>query len=106
MEVIIKNPQIKEISFKDYEKYFMEGLRNPDQPFHILFYKKLPDGIRISFSWDNFIITTFVSYSQIVEIYKNQNLNVADVVLSNKEDHPILLKFYSDYLFNRGIPEK
>ena len=33
-------------------------------------------------------------------------MNVADVTLSDKEEHPVLIKFFSDYLFNRGILEE
>jgi hypothetical protein len=106
MIIQLTDPAIKRISFLDYEKYFMEALKSPDPPFHILFYKKEADGLSISFSWDNFIIITKVLYSEILEIYKNQNLATADVILSDKEDHPVLLKFYSDYLFNRGIMER
>ena len=105
MEIQINNPQVKNISLEDYEKFFMEGLKNPDN-YHLLFYKKTGEGIIISFSWDNFIIIVNTPYSQILEIYKDQNLDTADVKLSDTKDHPILLKFYSDYLFNRGIPER
>ena len=107
MEISWKEPQTKIISFEDYEKYFMPALVNPD-PLHfkILFYKKAEKGLLISFSWDNFIIITEVSYDAIVQLYKDTNLEISDVTLSDREDHPMLLKFYSDYLFNRGIPEK
>ena len=104
MQVEIPTPQIKKISFESYEKYFTEALRSPDDT-HILFYKKLPNEIEISFSWENFIIIINIPYSQILEIYEGQNMNIADVTLSDKEEHPILIKFFTDYLFNRGIPE-
>jgi hypothetical protein len=105
MELTIKAPEVKRISFADYQKYFLNLLKSPDPPYHILFYKKTSDGIEVSFSWDGFIIIVEVSYSEIKELYADAAMNTADVTLSDKEDHPVLLKFYTDYLFGRGIPE-
>ena len=105
MQLEIPTPQIKKISFNSYEKYFSEALKSPDDN-HIIFFKKLSDSIEISFAWDGFIIITNITYSQILKIYEGQNMNTADVVLSDKEEHPVLIKFFSDYLFNRGIPEE
>lgn len=106
MEVTVKSPQVKEVTFEDYQKFFMEALDAQGPPYHLLFYRKAPEGIQISFNWDNFIIFTKISYPEILELYKDTNLHVADVVLSDQSDHPVLLKFYADYLFNRGIPER
>ena len=106
MKIEVESPELKVVKFSAYEKYFMEALRNPDL-FHLLFYRKSQEGIQISFSWDNFIVITNISYDEILKIYEGQNLATADVILSKStEDHPILLKFYNDYLFNRGIPEE
>jgi len=103
MEITVKAADVKRIKFADYKKYFMEALRSPDPPYHILFYRKSPDGIEISFSWDGLVIITGISYAEIKELYADADLS--DAVLSDKDDHPILLKFYADYLFDRGIPE-
>jgi len=107
MEVNLKDVAVKRMDLFEYEKYFKEALKSQEHPnFRIIFYKKTQTGIEFSFSWDNFIIVVEAPYPDILKIYHDQNLNVADVVLSDKEDHPILLKFYADYLHGRGIPEK
>lgn len=96
---------IKEISFSTYQTYMMSLLNVADNP-PILFYRKEETGVKISFGYQQFIIVCFVSYQEIVDMYQDQNMNVADVTLSDKTDHPFLIKFYADYLFKRGIPER
>jgi len=99
------NPQVKNIGLQAYEKYFVEALKSPDDT-HILFYTRDDRGFSIQFSWDNFIVQVDVPYSQIIDLYKDTNMNVAQVTLSDSIDHPFIIKFLNDYLFNRGIREK
>lgn len=94
------------IDFKTYERNFLEALnvQTPSE-YHALFYKKTTKGIEIYFSWNAMPVKTFITYTEINKIYENTNLNVASVVLSKlDEENPILKKFFSDYLFDRGIP--
>ena len=102
MEIVLKNSQIKRISLKNYEKYFMDALERPDDD-HIIFYKYLDNSIEISFSWDNFIIIVAVLCSEIFDIYKDQNMDVLEVKMS--DDNPYIARFKHEYLFDRGILE-
>lgn len=104
MEMLIKSPQIKKISFEDYEKYFKHLLDNPDIN-NIMFYKQNPEKFVITFSWDSFIIFTEITTSQILKKYQDSNLDTFDVVASETpNEHPVIKKFIAEYL-GKAIPE-
>jgi hypothetical protein len=109
MQISIPLQQIKCIDFKTYETYFQESLGNVDASNNtIIFYKKGMKGLEVSFSFNSFIIVMYISYAEINEIYKDQNMNTIDVIApleKYEEEHPYLIKFFADYLFNRAIPE-
>jgi hypothetical protein len=103
----IQNPQIKIISFSDFEKYFKQLLDTAEiQQQRIMFCKQDKLGFTISFSYDMFIIVTFISYQEIYELYKNEELATIEVTgpEGKGDDHPAIKKFKAEYL-SRAIPE-
>jgi hypothetical protein len=95
---------VKSIRLAEYDKYFKTLLSRPDNP-PALFYQKCPTYLRITFSFDNFIIMCDVPYKQIIELYPDVDATDFDVRTS-EEEHPSLAKFMHDYLFDRGILEQ
>jgi len=104
METLRINPNLKRISFKDFEKYFKEGLDSPDVN-NVIFYKESETGFEISFSWDNFIIETGISFQEIIEMYKDDYQDTIEVATDATGRHPAIVKFMQEYL-KRGIPEE
>jgi len=106
MEILIKNPAIKRISFSDFEKRFYVALRS-DVSNSVIFYRFIENqGIELSFCFDNFVMITFSSFEETIELFPNAE-NDADVVLAtkNKTTHPSVTKFINHYTYNRGIRE-
>jgi hypothetical protein len=101
--MLIDNPKIKKISFEDYKKYFLGILESPDDT-HIIFYRRTPDYITISFSYDNFIIFTQIATSELQSLYSEEELKSFDVTSDTSQDDPYFIKFKKDYI-PRGIPE-
>lgn len=103
---MLTDPKYKEITFKDYEKYFIEVLnKDTGMPARLIFYKQDREGITITFSWDLFIIFTRISYADILQMYEEENLDTIEVTGGEKTgEHPAVKKFKAEYL-SRGIPE-
>jgi hypothetical protein len=107
MELNIKDISVKTISFESFEKYFFEAL-NPSTNNNIIFFKLLKDEIQLTFSWDNFIITTTKKYYDIIQMFPNAQ-NDAEVLLeddTNLKTHSSITKFIQQYTHNRGIKEE
>jgi len=102
------NPQIKTVSFKDYDKYFRVLLDTVEvQQQRILFYRQDKEGIIISFSYDLFIIMTRITFNEIHEMYKEDEVETIEVTGPEgaTEEHPHIKKFKAEYL-SRAIPEE
>ena len=104
MQTIRVNPQLKQIAFKSFEKYFQEALSSPDDDT-IIFYKELESGFSISFSWDNFIIETSISNKEIIDRYADTYPDTIEVATDTTGRHPAIVKFMDEFL-SRGIPEQ
>ena len=105
MEITVTNYQAKRLTFSDWEKYIVVLLDVQDNPqAPMIFYKCLPDGYRITTSYQTFIIYTEISYLDICKKYENTNLQVYDVTASPEINHPAILKFKAEFL-ERAIPE-
>jgi len=105
METTIRDYSVKKIKFEEFEKSFFESLK-PGVSNNVIFYKFLKEGLEISFGFDNFIVTTYKSYSEIKQKFPNSE-NDSDVVLDDTSDilHPSVKKFILFYTHNRGIEE-
>jgi hypothetical protein len=106
--MFFENPQVKRVTFADYDKYFKDLLGSPDDN-HVLFYRRTADKFVLSFSYDAFIITTEITIARIREMYADQLDNPAagtplEVATDDTGDDPAVRKFIAEYL-SRGIPE-
>ena len=103
MELTIVDPVVKRISFDTFKKFFVAPLKANTTNYNELFYKKLKDGLEISFCSSCFIVICFVSYQEIVNQYKDLSPNDAAGELVPEEDNLLIAKFYMDFLMNRAI---
>ncbi len=103
MELTIKNPAIKKLSFEEFEKTFHPGLA-PAASNAVIFYRILDDAVEISFSYDNFIIITGMKIESIKEKYP-ANENDYAVVMEEKPINPSIKKFVDYATWQRGIQE-
>lgn len=104
MQINIPEYQVKNITFETYKKFFLNALKVDSQNYNELFYKKLNSGIEISFCASSFIVICFVSYEEIINMYKDISPNDASQDFSVEENNFFLSKFYMEYLLNKGIP--
>jgi len=95
---------LKKITFENFEKNFYEAL-SPTINGNIIFYNFSDYEIILSFSWDNFIIETSLSYENILNMFPNSE-NDIEVTTSDMKLHPAIIKFISQYTYGRGIEEK
>jgi len=104
MDIKIPQPNIKEVSFEEFEKTFFEALK-PAVSNKVIFYKLFSDGVALSFSFDNFIIFTKESYENIKQKFPNSEKD-AEVIIEDEDIHPSITKFINHYTYERGIEER
>ena|SRR3989304_267254 len=96
------------IKFEHWKKYIVPILETPSISSVVFYYLDLEQKkVRLRTSINGFVIIAWVNWQEIVEFYKDKEVEVSmDNEIPDISTSPLLNKFNADFLDGRGMPEQ